>query len=164
MQCPFCSHQNPEDARFCQNCGKPLPLLCGSCGTANEAQAKFCANCGANLLAGPGQPGGMPIDPLQARLQRYIPKDLLAKLAAAPAGRAATQAIGGERRVVTILFCDVEGSTALAEGLDPEDWGEIMNEAFGFLIAPVYRYEAIVGRRMGDAVLAFFSAPHADED
>ena len=45
----------------------------------------------------------------------------------------------GERRVVTMLFCDVQGSTAAAEKLDPEDWAEIINGAFEYLIAPVYR-------------------------
>ena len=70
----------------------------------------------------------------------------------------------GERRVVTILFCDVQGSTAAAEGLDPEEWAEIMNGAFKFLIEPVYRYEGTLARLMGDAILAFFGAPIAHED
>jgi class 3 adenylate cyclase len=39
-----------------------------------------------------------------------------------------------------VLFCDVTGSTAMAEQLDPEEWADIMNEAFEFLTAPVYRY------------------------
>ena len=72
--------------------------------------------------------------------------------------------MSGERRVVTILFCDVKGSTAAAEKLDPEDWTEIMNGAFEHLIAPVYRYEGTLARLMGDAVLAFFGAPIAHED
>jgi predicted ATPase/class 3 adenylate cyclase len=70
----------------------------------------------------------------------------------------------GERRVVTILFCDVQGSTALAEVLDPEEWADIMNEGFGYLIRPVYRYAGTVARLMGDAILAFFGAPVAYED
>jgi ABC-type oligopeptide transport system substrate-binding subunit/class 3 adenylate cyclase len=71
---------------------------------------------------------------------------------------------GLERRVVTILFSDVKGSTALAEKLDPEDWLEIMDGAFDVLIEPVYRYEGTLARLMGDAVLAFFGAPIAHED
>ena len=59
-------------------------------------------------------------------------------LGKAPASR---RTLAGERRVVTILFSDVKGSTAMAEHLDPEDWAEIMNEAFDYLIKPVYRYE-----------------------
>jgi len=70
----------------------------------------------------------------------------------------------GERRVVTMLFCDVKGSTAAAEQLDPEDWSEIINGAFEYMIRPVYRYEGMVARLMGDAILAFFGAPIAHED
>ncbi len=70
----------------------------------------------------------------------------------------------GERRVVTMLFCDVRGSTAMAETLDAEEWTDIMNEAFERLIAPVDRYEGTVARLMGDAILAFFGAPSAHED
>jgi class 3 adenylate cyclase len=75
-----------------------------------------------------------------------------------------TRAIAGERRVVTILFCDVKGSTAFAEHLDPEEWAEIMNAAFSYLIEPVQRYGGTVARLMGDAILAFFGAPAAHED
>ena len=63
-----------------------------------------------------------------------------------------------------MLFCDVKGSTAAAEQLDPEEWAEIMNGAFEYLIAPVYRYEGTLTRLMGDAILAFFGAPIAHED
>jgi class 3 adenylate cyclase/tetratricopeptide (TPR) repeat protein len=70
----------------------------------------------------------------------------------------------GERRVVTVLFCDVAGSTALAESLDPEAWTGIMNTTFDFLIEPVERYGGTVARLMGDAILAFFGAPTAHED
>jgi class 3 adenylate cyclase/tetratricopeptide (TPR) repeat protein len=70
----------------------------------------------------------------------------------------------GERRVITMLFCDVTGSTSMAEQLDAEEWAEIMNEAFEFLIAPVYRYEGTLARMMGDGILAFFGAPIAHED
>ncbi len=70
----------------------------------------------------------------------------------------------GERRVVSVLFCDVTGSTALAEGMDPEAWTEIMKAAFEYLIEPVERYGGTVARLMGDAILAFFGAPTAHED
>jgi class 3 adenylate cyclase/tetratricopeptide (TPR) repeat protein len=63
-----------------------------------------------------------------------------------------------------MLFCDVRGSTAMAEELDPEDWTDVMNEAFGYLIEPVVRHEGTVARLMGDAILAFFGAPTAHED
>ena len=75
-----------------------------------------------------------------------------------------TDAIGGGRRIISILFCDVRGSTAVAGQLDPEEWAEIMNGAFDQIVQPIYRYEGTVVRLLGDAVLAFFGAPIARED
>jgi class 3 adenylate cyclase/tetratricopeptide (TPR) repeat protein len=83
-----------------------------------------------------------------------------APVEAAPAVRG----LEGERRIVTILFCDVQGSTAMAERLDPEVWAEIMNGAFAIMNAAVHRYEGTLARLMGDAILAFFGAPVAHED
>ena len=72
--------------------------------------------------------------------------------------------VQGERRVITVLFCDVTGSTEMASHLDPEEWAEIMNAAFEYMVSPIYRYEGTVARLMGDAVLALFGAPFAHED
>ena len=52
----------------------------------------------------------------------------------------------------------------MAEQLDPEEWAEIMNDAFQYLTGPIERYEGTVARLMGDAMLAFFGAPVAHED
>ena len=153
MDCPQCQGANPEGARFCMACGNALVASCPECGTQAPARAGFCMNCGHQLTtpeAGSTAPS----------LEQYIPKELLAKLEAARS----TGGIQGERRVVTMLFCDVTGSTAAAEKLDPEEWAEIMNGAFQHLIAPVYRYEGTLARLMGDAILAFFGAPIAHED
>jgi len=76
------------------------------------------------------------VDNSRARLEQYIPKELLAKLEGTR-----NDVASSERRVVTMLFCDVTGSTAAAENLDPEEWAEIMNGAFEHLISPIYRYE-----------------------
>ena len=94
------------------------------------------------------------------RLEQYIPGELLTKLEAARS----SGGLRGERRVVTMLFCDVTGSTSAAGSLDPEEWAQIMNGAFEYLIAPVYRYEGTLARLMGDAILAFFGAPISHED
>lgn len=77
---------------------------------------------------------------------------------------AARRPVEGERRLVTIMFADVVGSTRLAESVDPEVWAELMNGALGFMIEAVNRYEGTVGRLMGDAILALFGAPVAHED
>jgi predicted ATPase/class 3 adenylate cyclase len=90
----------------------------------------------------------------------YMPESFTGKLAAVRQ----SHAMQGERRVVTMLFCDVKDSTHMAEQLDPEEWAEIMHEAFQHLVRPVYRYEGTVARLMGDALLAIFGAPIAHED
>ena len=69
-----------------------------------------------------------------------------------------------QRKLVTILFSDVKGSTAMAEKIDPEEWAEIMNQAFKTLIDPVNRHGGMVARLMGDAILAFFGAQAVHEN
>jgi class 3 adenylate cyclase/tetratricopeptide (TPR) repeat protein len=101
-----------------------------------------------------------PVTARESQLDQYIPHELMAKLQAA---RLRGEMVG-ERRVVTMLFCDVKGSTAAAEGLDPEEWTDIINGAFKHMIQPIYRYEGTVARLMGDGILAFFGAPIAHED
>jgi len=69
-----------------------------------------------------------------------------------------------ERRILTLLFCDVVNSTSLAEQIDPEEWVEIMNDAFEHMTAPILRYEGTVGKFTGDGLMAFFGAPVSHED
>jgi class 3 adenylate cyclase/tetratricopeptide (TPR) repeat protein len=153
MRCSVCEQANTSDARFCAHCGAALPSSCPVCGHAVEPDARFCSNCGTALTA---EAVARP----DHDLSRYVPEALLRKIRAARAGGA----MRGERRTVTMLFADLQGSTAAAEHLDPEEWAEIANGAFEHLIAPVYRYEGTLARLQGDAVLAFFGAPIAHED
>lgn len=156
MNCSNCGAENTPGAKFCNNCGAGLSARCATCGAEQPAGAKFCNNCGARL------PAAEPAPAAQAptNLDRFIPRELLRKLDAA---RADGQMVG-ERRVVTMLFCDVTGSTAAAARFDPEEWAEIINGAFARMIEPVYRYEGTIARLMGDGLLAFFGAPIAHED
>ena len=94
------------------------------------------------------------------RTRKFIPKELLSKLENARS----SGAMEGERRIITMLFCDVQGSTGAASQLDPEEWADIINGAFEHMIAPIYRYEGTLARLMGDAILAFFGAPITHED
>ena len=136
-----------------------VPLICPACSTSNPSEARFCLHCGTRLDGSADAPAPAAA-PAPGHLEPYLPKGMLSKLEAARAGRA----MEGERRIVTMLFCDVKGSTAMAERLDPEEWAEIMNGAFEHLIAPIYRYEGTLARLMGDAIFAFFGAPIAHED
>lgn len=155
MNCPNCKHPNSDTARFCENCGQKLTLACPNCGNPVSATAKFCGNCGFALAAeaAPAE------DPLIGRLKKLVPREFADRLLSSRGGR-----VEGERRVVTILFSDVKGSTSLGEERDPEEVLEIMNGAFDALIEPIYRYEGTLARLMGDAILAFFGAPIAHED
>jgi class 3 adenylate cyclase/tetratricopeptide (TPR) repeat protein len=74
------------------------------------------------------------------------------------------RAARGERRLITALFADVVGSTAMAEELDPEQISEIMNGAFSLFNPIVAKYGGTVTRLLGDAVLALFGVPAAHED
>src|SRR6266849_5407440 len=120
MRCPACQADNPGEARFCEICGAALARACPDCGTQLSARARFCNGCGRALAPERSTEAATP-----------------APVAAAPAVRGeaapAARVMEGERRIVTILFCDVQGSTAMAERLDPEVWAEIMNGAFAIM-------------------------------
>ena len=161
MACANCGTDNPGGASFCMGCGSALATACSSCGTELPPNAAFCFSCGAQVGA-PSAAAARQGATAEADdgLRRYIPPELLSKLEFA----AESGTMQGERRTVTMLFCDVKGSTSAARELDPEEWADIMNGAFEHLIAPVYRYEGTIARLMGDAILAFFGAPIGHED
>ena len=175
--CPRCGAAAAPDANFCDTCGGPLSPWAWTSAIANDeripvrrqptsglppADSRERATQGrrdaeTQIDEGPTNPPFSPAPPPPLSLDRFIPRELLAKLSAA---RGAT----GERRVVTLLFCDIQGSTALAETHDPEEWTEIVNAAFEQMVRPIYKYEGTVARLMGDGLLAFFGAPIAHED
>lgn len=72
--------------------------------------------------------------------------------------------LNGERRVASVIFADVKGSTELLEHLGTEAWVEVMNRVFQALETEIYRYRGEVGQFRGDGLVAFFGAKLADED
>lgn len=170
MVCPNCQAVNREESRFCDNCGFRLQVVCPQCQTSNRPDASFCRSCGQPLGAAPAAAGNatetgrvgavQTTGAFAAETRRFIPPEVLARLEAVQRH----DNKGAERRVVSMLFSDLKGSTAAAHNLDPEEWTEIINAAFEHMIRPVYRYEGTVVRLMGDGLLAFFGAPLAHED
>ena len=158
MQCPKCQCDCPPDFTFCPQCGVLLQLTCERCGFRAPAEFAFCPQCGSALAAPAAQAERDTQAMLSNAVQRLIPREWAERL------RATRGQVSQERRLVTILFCDVTGSTAVAEQLDPEDWAEIMNGAFEFLIPPIYHHEGTLAQLLGDGLLAFFGAPIAHED
>ena len=109
MKCPKCQFDNPEDSRFCLECGGKLERACPSCGKLLPLDAKFCNGCGHDLRK-PEQ--ALPID--VSRPQSYTPKHLADKILTS------RSSVEGERKLVTVLFADVANSTATFGNLDPE--------------------------------------------
>jgi Double zinc ribbon len=109
MRCPSCNSENPEAIKFCGTCGKPLKKRCAKCGSENPPQFKFCGECGAAL----GERTVLDV--------AKPPEDELQLDANA---RKAPRSIDAERRHLTVLFCDLVGSTEIAARLDPEEWRE----------------------------------------
>jgi hypothetical protein len=100
VQCPSCKADIPEGSKFCLECGAALCGRCPSCGNANPASAKFCLECGHKLPAIDGDGAARP------------PGDI-------PTTQSLQVAGSAERRQLTVMFCDLVGSTALSARLDP---------------------------------------------
>lgn len=169
MICRGCQAANEDDARFCEQCGQPLETRCPACGTVAKPGARFCRQCGQNLAqpakASPSS-AGQPLPPARTpalddkldRLQRYLPQHLAAKILAS-GGR-----LEGERKLVTVLFADIAGYTALGEQLGEEALFVVMDELYELFIHEVHRYEGTVNELTGDGIVAFFGAPLAVEN
>src|SRR5262249_61658859 len=101
MRCPSCNHDNRAERRFCGKCGAALAAPCASCGASNQPDEQFCGGCGARLTT-------------EAR----------ASAVSTPGGEPGPAPPARERRQLTVLFCDLVGSTPLPPPLDAEEWRE----------------------------------------
>jgi class 3 adenylate cyclase len=157
MRCSNCESENSKDAKFCDTCGVPLPLLCRSCEAPNRAGARFCNGCGAAL--GPA-PTGIKVSGLGQSASRPV----LAPTIAASVSVGAENVPEGERKLVTALFADIRGSTELMEDLDPEDARRMIDPALKLMMDAINRYGGYVVQSSGDGIFALFGAPIAHED
>ena len=127
---------------FCRKCGASLKtdIVCPNCGASNPSDSIFCEKCGQGLSS-PGK--SIPID--RSRPESYTPKFLADKILDS------RDCLRGERKLVTVMFADVAGYTAMAETLDPEDAHQIMDGCFEILIDEIHRREGdrqpVYGRR-----------------
>jgi len=159
MKCPQCQVENPTDARFCSGCGQKLELACKSCGKANPPESRFCNGCGNSLALPPApSPQDLSFDEKIAKLQKYLPSGITEKILSQ------RDKIEGEKRHVTVLFCDMEGFTPLSDKLGPETMYAMMDGVYEILIRKVHDYEGTVNEMTGDGIMALFGAPIALED
>ena len=142
MECPGCHHDNRAGTRFCIACGTPLPVPCPHCGAANPPAARFCGDCGSGIA---GQVTSVPTP----------------SPATPPSNAATTSA---ERRQLTVMFCDLVGSTGLSARFDPEDMRDLIAVYRKCVTDAVARFDGFIAQYLGDGVLAYFGYPHAHED
>ena len=138
MRCVACGVDNAVGARFCEGCGLALVRRCDSCGATPSPSARFCSECGNRLAASPDGP--------------------------APSTRVPAPAVPvAERRVCSILFVDLVGFTPLSESRDAEEVREILSCYFETARRTIGRYGGAVEKFIGDAVMAVWGTPTAQE-
>src|SRR4051812_20157346 len=153
MRCSNCGFENPEGMRFCGQCASPLRALCPQCGFANPPGFAFCGQCAAALTAHPQTP--VPSSRPQAPGLQYSdvgPQTLDARRN------------DGERRQLTVMFCDLVGSTPLSAQLDPEELREVIRTYQEMCVKAITRFEGHLAKYLGDGLLAYFGYPVANED
>jgi class 3 adenylate cyclase/ribosomal protein L40E len=153
MRCSSCNHDNPGDAAFCEGCGAKLELICPTCKASVSPGARFCKKCGTAIdltKAAVSSP----------KAQIIVADDSVdSKAPSVPAPE-----VAGERRHLTILFCDLVGSTAIAAKLDPEEWRETVAGYHRAAADAITRFDGHVAKYLGDGVMAFFGYPEAHDN
>jgi class 3 adenylate cyclase/tetratricopeptide (TPR) repeat protein len=140
MECLTCGRTNPDGNRFCGNCGELLPQCCPICSVENAPGKRFCSACGATLPHA----------------------DNLRTVFSTPSAAIVTLP-RAERRHLSVMFCDIVGSTSLASHLDPEKLQELTMRYQEKVTAAVSKFGGFVARYIGDGILVYFGWPIADE-
>src|SRR6516162_1243993 len=138
MRCSKCDSDNREGRKFCANCGEPLSVTCPKCGASNQPGERFCGECGAGL-AEVARPASPEVTPINASAD-------------------------GEQRHLTVLFCDLVGSTEIASRLDPEEWREMVAGYHRAAADAITRFGGHVAKYLGDGVMAYFGYPEAHDN
>jgi class 3 adenylate cyclase len=154
MDCPSCGRINPESKKVCGDCDAPLFLRCYACGADNPSGKRFCGDCGEAL---------MPTGTARLSEADRVSTSAVARLTE-PSTLSSAPRSSAERRQLTVMFCDLVGSTALATMLDPEDLREIIAEYRDGVAAIVRKYGGTISRYIGDGLLILFGHPSAHED
>ena len=139
MKCSQCEFDNLEGGRFCTECGSRLPVKCPHCGKASRPGSRFCGHCGT------------PVDDPSAPM----------RAAAEPASNIS---IAEERRHLTVLVCDIVGSTSLAGSLELEDLNLVTTSYYEICEVSIEKYGGYVSNHVGDGVQALFGYPRVRED
>jgi class 3 adenylate cyclase len=133
VRCTRCELENRAGRKFCASCGTVLQVPCENCGFPNEAAERYCGGCGHSLARKRTGAG---------EAERNVEPE-------------------GDRRPVTVLFCDLVGYTHLSSVLDAEDVHALLERFFALVDATVDRFGGTIDKHIGDAAMALFGAPLA---
>lgn len=136
-------------------------MECPHCGWSNPQQARYCANCGTALAQGTPVTGQESLNAAQEavrRLRRYLPAVV------AEGVLHDQERLRGERRETAVLFADAVNFTRLSASLDAESTFQLINDLLSRLVACVHRYDGLVDKFTGDGLMAVFGAPVAHEN
>jgi len=151
MLCSSCGSENAADRKFCGECGGRLALACASCGAPNPPNVRFCGECGSGLATAEG---AAPTAPASSVL-----------VTSAPTWPHPTNSSReAELKVVSVLFADLVGFTTASESRDPEAVRETLTRYFETATTVIERYGGTVEKFIGDAVMAVWGTPVAQED
>src|ERR1700722_13894606 len=139
MRCPSCNFEIPAGKKFCSECGAELQRHCPQCNAEVLSTARFCSECGVLLSA----PASLSVSETQSI---NPPRQV------------------GERRHLSVLFCDLVGSTAISAQLDPEEWRETIARYHGAASEAITRFDGHVAKYLGDGVMAYFGWPAAHDN
>ena len=143
MKCINCQAALAEGARFCSECGVSQRLACPSCDTTVTATARFCHSCGLALTGSAA--AARPTAP-------------------AAAAKAPSEAEHvGERRHMSVMFCDLVGSVEIARRLDPEDLRDLVRSYRDACAEVVWRHGGTMAQFHGDGIVVYFGYPVAHE-
>ncbi|MEN9629930.1 MAG: hypothetical protein RJA10_3158 [Pseudomonadota bacterium] len=125
-------------------------MNCPKCGHENRAEARFCDACGSPLAGDAAVARAAP--------RSYTPAHLAQRILTL------RSALEGERKQVTVLFCDIADSTPLVQRLGPEAMHGVLNRFFELALDVVHEVEGTINQFLGDGFMALFGAPLAHED
>ncbi|HKE94994.1 MAG TPA: adenylate/guanylate cyclase domain-containing protein, partial [Povalibacter sp.] len=130
----------------------PARILCSACGFTNQSGARYCSGCARPLARTDG--GGYGISLAAVQTPHHLAERILASRGA----------LGGERKLVTVMFADVQGSLEIIGGRDAEQAQAILDALLRAMVDAVHRYEGTVNQILGDGIMAIFGAPIAHEN
>jgi hypothetical protein len=138
LKCSKCQAENREGVKSCEECGAKMELVCHGCGARIPTGKKFCGERGQSLDA---QREVAKID--YSVPQSHTPKHLADKILTT------RTSIEGERKLVTVLFADVENFTRFSNKLGPEEVHQIMDGCFKIPMEEIQLYEATINQFTG---------------